>query len=193
MLKRGLTIVMTLILLLTTLTTAFASAPEASPFPDAAEKYLGALPWELPEDAERMIVAEVTDGDTARLTEPDGNWWEPYRIIGIQAPETDGPWTDEECYGPEAKEFLMELLPKGSDVYIQRDVTDTDRNDRFLRHLFILDEEAGGAFLVSEVLVIGGYAEARSYPPDDLYDDILAEAQQIADEEDAGLWDACPA
>jgi micrococcal nuclease len=105
----------------------------------------------------------------------------------------DGPYTDEQCYGPEAKVFLTELLPKGTEVYIQQDITDKDRNDRYLRHVFILDENTGGAYLVSEILVLGGYARARAYLPDDLYDDILAETQEIADRENVGLWDACAA
>ena len=52
-------------------------------------------------------------------------------------------------------------------------------------------EENGDAYLISEILVLGGYAVARSYPPDDLYDDVLAEAQEIAEDDDEGLWDSC--
>jgi endonuclease YncB( thermonuclease family) len=190
-LTRSLALLAALAVLVAGMATAIAQTPTASPTAD--DRYLGALPWELPEDAEKMVVDSVVDGDTVKLTEPDDDWWESYRIIGIQAPEMDGPYTDEQCYGPEAKAFLMELLPTGSEVYIQQDITDKDRNDRYLRHVFILDEDAGGAFLVSEVLVLGGFANAREYPPDDLYDDILAEAQAIADRENEGLWDACAA
>jgi micrococcal nuclease len=105
----------------------------------------------------------------------------------------DGPYTDEECYGPEAKEFLTDLLPKGTEVYIQQDISNKDRNGRFLRHIFIVDEETEDVYLLSEVLVLGGFAKAREYPPDDLYADILEEAQEIADREDTGLWDECAA
>ena len=170
----------------------FLAAPPAAT-PTSDDRFLGALPWALPDDATPMVVHAVVDGDTVRLTAPGDDWWEPYRIIGIQAPETDGPYTDEECYGPEAKAFLAELLPRGSTVYVQRDISNTDRNGRFLRHLFILDEATGGAYLVAEVLVLGGYARARSYPPDDLYDDILAGAQKTADRDNVGLWAACAA
>ena len=153
--------------------------------------YHGALPWELPDDAEEMVVHSVTDGDTVRLTYPNDDWYYNTRIIGIQAPEMDGPWTDEECYGPEAKEFLIELLPVGTSVWVQQDVSDEDDNGRRLRHLFIVEEDNGDAYLVSEILVLGGYAVARSYPPDDLYDDVLAEAQEFAEADDEGLWDSC--
>jgi micrococcal nuclease len=191
-LTRTIALPMALVILVTGMAaTAIAQTPSSSPVADAT--YLGALPWELPEDADKMVVDSVVDGDTVKLTEPNDDWWESYRIIGIQAPEMDGPYTDEQCYGPDAKVFLTELLPKGTEVYIQQDITDKDRNDRYLRHVFILDEDTGGAYLVSEILVLGGYARARAYPPDDLYDDILAEAQEIADRENEGLWDACAA
>lgn len=153
----------------------------------------GALPWELADDTEAMMVLSVTDGDTVRLTYPDDDWYYNTRLIGVQAPEMDGPFTDEQCYGPEAKAFLQELLPAGTVVYAQQDVSDEDRNGRRLRHVFVIDEETGGAYLVSEVLILGGFAEARSYPPDDLFDDVLTEAQEIAERADDGLWDTCAA
>ncbi len=153
----------------------------------------GALPWELAEDAEEMVVHSVTDGDTVRLTYPNDDWYYNTRLIGVQAPEMEGPYTDEQCYGPEAKAFLQELLPAGAVVYVQQDVSDEDRNGRRLRHVFVIDEASGGAYLVSEVLILGGFAHARSYPPDDLYDDVLAEAQEVAEAQDDGLWEACAA
>jgi len=190
-LTRLVALLMALVLLLPHFAAARAQTPDASP--DGADEYFGAIPWELPDDAERMVVDSVVDGDTVELTEPGDDWWESYRLIGIQAPEMDGPYTDEQCYGPEAKEYLADLLPNGTEVYVQRDISDKDRNGRFLRHVFIVDDDAGDAFLVSEILVLGGFAKARSYPPDDLYDDILAEAQKIADRKNEGLWDACAA
>lgn len=190
--KRGIALLLTLLVTLSGIATACAADSTPAAVPDDFD-YFGAVPWELPDDAEKMVVESVHDGDTMRLTEPNDDWWEPYRIIGIQAPELDGPYSDEQCYGPEAAEFLKELLPKGTEVYIQQDISNKDRNDRFLRHIFVIDEETEDVYLLSEVLVLGGYAEARSYPPDDLYDDVLEEAQEIADEEDAGLWGECAA
>jgi micrococcal nuclease len=105
----------------------------------------------------------------------------------------DGPWTDEGCYGPEAKEFLKDLLPVGSVVYAQQDISDEDPNGRRLRHLFIVEEHTGDAYLASEILVLGGYAEARAYEPDDLYDDVLDDAEKSAQRDRDGIWDSCPA
>jgi micrococcal nuclease len=174
--------------------TALGQASESPEPTDAGNPlYFGALPWELADDAEKMIVHSVTDGDTMRLTYPNDDWYYNTRLIGIQAPEMDGPYTEEGCYGPEATEFLTELLPVGSVVYAQQDVSDEDTNGRRLRHVFLIDEDTGDAYLVSEILVLGGFAEARAYPPDDLYDDVLQEAEELAQDEDDGLWDACAA
>lgn len=189
--KRGLLFIMMMLIALSGFTSVGAVDSTSTPIPDDFD-YFGAVPWELPDDAEKMVVDSVHDGDSLKLTEPGDDWWEEYRIIGIQAPEIEG-YKREECFGPEAAEFLKALLPKGTEVYIQQDISDKDRNDRFLRHIFIVDEETGDVYLLSEVLVIGGYARARSYPPDDLYDDILQEAQLIADANNVGLWDACAA
>lgn len=185
-------------LVLAMLALALASAStfgqESTPTEPAADAnplLQGALPWELADDAEEMVVHSVTDGDTLRLTYPNDDWYYNTRLVGVQAPEMEGPYTDEQCYGPEAKAFLLELLPVGTVVYAQQDVTDEDRNGRRLRHVFVIDEASGGAYLVSEVLILGGFARARSYPPDDLYDDVLAEAQELAEREDEGQWRAC--
>lgn len=150
-----------------------------------------AIPWDLPRDAEKMVIHQIIDGDTVQLTYPNDDWYYPTRIIGIQAPEMDGPYTEEGCYGPEAKAYLAKLMPVGTEVYAQSDRTDEDRNGRRLRHIFIVEPDTADAYLVSEILVLGGFADARSYSPDDLYDDVLEEAEELARQEHAGLWNSC--
>lgn len=163
-----------------------ACASESTPTAEEST-WFDALPRELPDDATPMRIESVHDGDSIRLTEPDDDWWENYRLIGIQAPEIEG-YRAEECYGPESAEFVQELLPEGTIVWIQQDISNTDPNGRYLRHVFIEDEETGEVYLLSEVLVRGGYARAQSYPPDDLYDDVLAEGQEYAQENQSGMW-----
>lgn len=167
------------------------SRPEAGSPQVASPDYHGALSWDIPEDGERMIVHKIVDGDTLHLTYPRDDWYYPTRLIGIQAPELEGPYTTEACYGPEAREFLVDLLPIGTAVIAQKDITDEDRNGRRLRHVFIVEPGTDDAYLLSEVLVLGGFAEARNYPPDDLYDDVLADAEETAQSENDGLWGSC--
>lgn len=182
--RKSISIVLAVMFAVTSLFTAHAaqSTPTADDF-----TYFEAIPWELPDDAVPMRVDKVHDGDSINLTEPDDDWYEQYRQIGIQAPEIEG-YRDEECYGPESAEFTEELVPVGSIVWVQQDISNTDPNGRFLRHIFIEDEDTGEYYLLSEVLVRGGYARARSYPPDDLYDDVLLEAQEYAQENNSGMW-----
>lgn len=151
----------------------------------------GAEPRELPDDAEEMIVHKVVDGDTLQLTYPDDDWYYVTRIIGINAPESVKPNSPVECYGPEASDRLKELLPVGSVVYVTQDVSDEDQYGRRLRHVWIRDADTDEAFLVSEILVRGGYADAREYRPDDEYDDELADAEDEARDDDLGMWGAC--
>lgn len=138
-----------------------------------------------------MIVHKVVDGDTLQLTYPNDDWYYPTRLIGIQAPEMNGPYTTQGCYGPQAKQFMTDLLPVGSEVIVQKDISDEDRNGRRLRHVFLVAPGTQDAYLVSEILVLGGFAEARSYPPDDLYDDVLAEDEARARGDQDGLWGRC--
>ena len=189
--KRGIMTIITLLFAFSAIVSAGAADATPEPIPDDFN-YYGAVPWEMPGDAEERVVHSVHDGDSLKLTEPNDDWWEEYRIVGIQAPEIEG-FRAEECYGEESVSFLKRLLPAGTTVYVQQDISDEDTHGRFLRHIFIVDEDTEDVYLLSEVLVLGGYAKARSYPPDDLYDDILDEAQDIADEEDNGLWKECAA
>ena len=176
----------------------FLPATAVTPTPDDADTFetYGAKPRALPEDVIEMVVDEVVDGDTLRLTYPDDDWYYPVRIIGIDAPEKDGPYTDEECYGNDATAALKKLLPEGSYVYVEQDVSDVDRNDRWLRHVWLPFAEDGvdvedEAYLVSEILTLGGWVDVKTYKPDVKYDKILKDAERKAQKQDAGLWGAC--
>jgi micrococcal nuclease len=174
-----------------------AARTTPTPTPTAGDEWTdtftvdGAEPRELPADAEQMIVHKVVDGDTLQLTYPDDDWYYVTRIIGINAPESVKPNSPVECYGPEASKRLKELLPVGSVVWVSRDVSDEDQYGRRLRNVWILDGDTGEAFLVSEILVRGGYADARHYRPDDEYDDELAAAEHEAQDDHLGMWGAC--
>lgn len=170
-----------------------ASAQGGAPTPDAHDTFTvdGASPHSLPTGAEKMIVHKVIDGDTVQLTYPGDDWYYVTRIVGMNAPESVKPNAPVECYGPEASARLKQLLPIGAVVYAERDVSDEDRFGRRLRHIWILDADTQEAFLVSEIMVRGGYADARLYRPDDLFDDELEGAEKTAQREDVGLWGAC--
>lgn len=124
-------------------------------------------------------VDEVIDGDTIRVSGPDGEV--TVRLIGMNAPE------EGECFHDEATAALRFAL--GSEgVRLTRDVSDVDRYGRWLRYV----ETAAGDD-VGAGLVAAGYARSHHYEPDTArnatYDDLQADAQRRG----AGLWapDAC--
>ena len=66
-------------------------------------------------------VVEVYDGDTIRID--DGR---NIRLIGVDAPEVDSPYTKEEPFGKESREHLRKLLAGGK-VRIEVGPTPVDR------------------------------------------------------------------
>ena len=76
-----------------------------------------------------VTVTRVVDGDTIQV-ELDGRDT-TIRIIGIDTPEMDGPYTQEECFGREASAYAEQALA-GAEVELEFDV---DRADRFGRTL----------------------------------------------------------
>lgn len=199
-----------LIVMLAIPTTIARSSTPSTDDPEPAFETFGALPWEDPAGAAPYLVEDVTDGDTFTVIEPEDEgeadpWWEPVRMIGIDSPEKDGPYTDEECYGQEASAFLSELLPEGTTVYLQvdddediaddRELTDDgmelEDNGRWLVHVYLRDGETDDYYLVSEILALGGYVDVRDYEGNTYFVDELQDAEDLARDEERGLWGAC--
>lgn len=125
-------------------------------------------------------VARVIDGDTIEI---EGG--ERVRYIGIDTPETVDPRKPVQCFGREASNKNKELA-EGKTVRLEKDITDRDKYNRLLRYVY-----AGDAFINLE-LVKQGFAYSYSYPPDIKYQDQIVAAQQEAEKNKNGLWNACP-
>ncbi|MDH5223185.1 MAG: thermonuclease family protein [Actinomycetota bacterium] len=125
----------------------------------------------------------MTDGDTIRV---DLRGEETsVRLIGIDTPEKDGPYTDEECWGERASRFTADALA-GRRVELEFDVERTDRFDRTLAYVWLDDA------LFNEHILRQGYAVLATFPPNVRYVDRFTAAEQQARDEGAGLWAACP-
>jgi micrococcal nuclease len=158
----------------------------------------GAAPvlWtdEVPEDVEAAIVVGVTDGDTIDIQllnehgEPVGDI-ETVRFILLDTPETRHPSTPVECYGAEATAYTTWLLSLADTVYLERDVSDTDRYGRLLRYVWL--ELDGELYLANEALARSGFAALSTYPRDIRYVDEIRDAQAFAREHELGLWGVC--
>jgi micrococcal nuclease len=127
-------------------------------------------------------VVEVVDGDTIRV-DLDGQET-AVRLIGIDTPERDGPYTSRECYGEEASRFTHDALD-GRTVELEFDVERTDRYGRTLAYAWL-----DGA-LFNERLVRSGYAVVTTFPPNVRYVERFTAAQRGARDEQRGLWGAC--
>lgn len=129
-------------------------------------------------------VTEVVDGDTIRV-EVNGEVY-PVRYIGIDAPETVHPSEPVQWMGPEASEANRRLVA-GQIVYLEQDVSDTDRYGRLLRYVFLAD----GTFVNAELVRLG-YALSSTYPPDVRHQELLRQMQREAREMARGLWGPTP-
>lgn len=128
---------------------------------------------------ELVKVVRVIDGDTIEIESG-----ERVRYIGIDAPESVHPSKSIECFGKEASkkngEMVLDKL-----VRLEKDISERDRYGRLLRYVWM------GDILINLELVEQGFAYSYSYPPDVKYQDLFAEAQRRAREENRGLWGGC--
>ena len=129
-------------------------------------------------------VMRVVDGDTIEV-EIGGREYR-LRYIGIDAPETVKENTPVEWMGPEASAANAALV-KGKVVYLEKDVSETDRYGRLLRYVYLAD----GTFVNGE-LVRQGYAQAITYVPDVKYQRLLRMLEREARNAQRGLWQPAP-
>ena len=154
------------------------------------------LPQEPP-GAERAFVTRVVDGDTieVRITErvagpgaggaPIGSI-EKVRLIGIDTPESVRTGTPIECFGRESS-AATEALLEGLEVALVKDVEEHDQYGRLLRYVYIGEEMANAR------LVVNGYAQVYTYPPNIRWSELFVQLQREAHDADRGLWspDSC--
>jgi micrococcal nuclease len=123
-------------------------------------------------DGEHCTVARVVDGDTFYCA---GDL--KVRLIGIDSPERG-----QGRFYTDARTALMDLLPAGTAVVLERDV---DLADRYGRRLaYVWRDEA----MVNETMVRAGWAVSYSVPPNIKYVDRFVTAQRAARQEGSGLW-----
>lgn len=146
----------------------------------------------MPIEAQAATVVRVVDGDTVKVLV--GPSEKTVRLIGVDTPESvssDIGRNFEE--GVVASENTKALLPPGTQVWLVRDVSDTDRYGRLLRYVWLAepsaspsDEEARDAML-NAILVRYGWAESKDYPPDTAWSDLFHELGEVASSEGVGV------
>lgn len=122
------------------------------------------------------ILYRVIDGDTIDVFIDN----EIFRVryIGIDAPEST---THLDYFGPQSTTANINLLT-GKQLILFKDVSETDKYDRLLRYVV-----AGDVFINRE-LVLQGYANSSSYPPDITCQNTFLTAERTARNNEAGFW-----
>lgn len=158
------------ICLLSLLALLLATPPSSTsaPAPDASV---------IPEGTQKSLVARVIDGDTIELE--DGR---KVRLIGVDTPETVHPQKEVEYYGKEASDFTRSML-EGKKVYLEYDVQLTDKYGRTLAYVWLED-----GTLFNELLLLEGFAQVATFPPNIKYVERFLGAQKHARENCKGLW-----
>jgi micrococcal nuclease len=153
---------------------------------------LGAAPalWTdaVPPAAIPVELASVIDGDTVDVVL--GGRLESVRMVGVDAPETGGPYREVECFGLEGTAYLEWLLSFDGQLFIEQDVEDRDQYGRLLRWVWF-DLGNGEVYLLNEAAIRAGHAERYRNTPNRRYVDELIEAEEFAQFYGLGLWGAC--
>jgi micrococcal nuclease len=120
-----------------------------------------------------VLVTKIIDGDTIEIQRN-----QKIRLIGIDTPESGN------CYFDESKNFLSNLI-LNKQIKLEIDVSETDKYQRLLRYIY-LDN-----ILINDYLVSQGYAKIYTVPPDIKYQKLFQESQNLARNENRGLWQKC--
>lgn len=127
-------------------------------------------------------VVDVIDGDTIKVLLDDDGLIYSTRYIGMNTPEDT---SQIEYFGPEATRRNRELVAFKK-VTLVKDVSEKDRFGRLLRYII-----ADNVF-VNHQLVVEGFANTASYPPDIACIDTFRAVESQASAAKLGLWGAPP-
>jgi micrococcal nuclease len=134
-------------------------------------------------------VSKNVDGDTIHVTMPDGTD-EKVRFIGVNTPEST---IEHEPYGKEASDYTKSRLPVGTRVWLETDVQLRDRYGRILAYVWLTPPgDTSDATIRSGMfnaeLLLKGYAELMTIPPDVRYVDAFRPMAAEARNANRGLW-----
>jgi micrococcal nuclease len=135
-------------------------------------------------DLLKAEVIQVYDGDTIQVSIL--NKRETVRLIGINTPETKGKYNKkDEYYGKEAANFLKDLIPEGTTIYLEADEENRDQYDRLLRYAYLDQEQE---LFINLILLEKGYAETMFFQPNIKYYELFNKAETQAKNHKIGMW-----
>lgn len=134
---------------------------------------------------EPVFVSRVVDGDTIEVINNNAKY--KVRLIGIDTPETKHPKKGIEYYGKEASDFTKNYL-EGKTVYLEFDIGKQDRYQRLLAYVWLDEDETDIRKMFNSILLLEGYAQIMTVPPNIKYVEYFKEYQREARELNKGLW-----
>lgn len=125
---------------------------------------------------QKATVQRVIDGDTM-IVDTDEESSMRIRFIGMDTPESVHPDESKNTNeGAQAAQFTEALIPPGTILYLEADVSDTDRYDRYLRYVWLTDDlpevitvDFIRENMVNALLIDEGIAELATFKPDTKY------------------------
>lgn len=135
---------------------------------------------------EEATLLRVVDGDTL-VVRLSTNEEKKVRLIGVNTPESVAPEnyrTENTKEGELASVIVKAMLSDVTTVYLQKDVSETDKYGRLLRYVWldepkdVYDRTEIENKMLNAMLVMDDIAEAVEYPPDTLYAEIFDELDE---------------
>lgn len=142
---------------------------------------VGADSCDLEPDRE-VKVTRIIDSETVELE--DG---ETVRLVGALAPHAPGWWKGEKPWKPSVRaKAALERLVAGRSIYLAFSGRERDRHNRFLAHLFVIDELE--QIWIQGRLVAEGHALAYSLPGSRACVRALQQRETRARRAGSGVW-----
>lgn len=123
------------------------------------------------QNLETVEVSRVVDGDTIKINLGEEEY--SVRMIGIDTPESVHPDKSKNTiFGKKASDYTKSKIKEGQTVYLQKDLSDTDKYGRLLRYVWLEmpkdteDTEEVKSKMFNAILIEDGYANAYPYKPD---------------------------
>lgn len=121
----------------------------------------------------------IADGDTVFVK--INNRDETVRLLGIDTPEIDGKYVNEEFFGKEASEYTKKLV-KRKKVRLEYDKEKRDKYNRLLAYVYLPDGR-----LLNKLLIKNGYAKAYKFFRYKMKKEFIR-LEKAAKAECLGLW-----
>ncbi|GAF27401.1 micrococcal nuclease (thermonuclease) homologs [Moorella thermoacetica Y72] len=138
------------------------------------------------------VVTSIADGDTIHV-KLDGRE-EKVRFIGVNCPEIAHPDLNikEQPYGREAAAYTKNRLLMKK-VWLEFDAGQRDKYGRLLAYVWLGQPVSGSAQearskMFNAELLLKGYAQVMTVPPNVKYAGLFVELQREAQEAGRGLW-----